>query len=482
MKEYIRHFLQAKELTLPALAEKLGYKSKTSLDRMMNGNVRESSLKKFERAMLASFPLTTEEKAELHAAVRIAQNGRSAYLVEKEMLAILQGNELPQEDELTLRRADTGERVDLRFRLLASQKIYAMVLNCQYVSPLFGLLQELLDLEDNHVLHYLYVNQDQVRTMRSIHALMPLLYKPGYQAFTCMAKQADDRCGMNEADVAVFRYQGADGSFEQDLLVFQSSHSASLLPLPKLDPLCMQALFLAGQQYSSIKITYPKCSSPEDYIRYSSEAAQLEYNRSVWKIKPDLCLDLIPPPVLEAAMLRGPFGHQPDVRYLETISLLRQVYLKRFHNTFSKKKHCFTLLKRGAMNRFVRTGRTTDHFWGMDCFTPEERVRVLQELLRQQTENPYVHLYFLENDDTVRNMELVYYEDQGLLMLETDTDYQLTRQADIMITHRELQCLFRSFFMNILLKEYALPEKQTPAILNELIQKAQSLSNLHSSK
>lgn len=478
MKDYIRRFLRAKELSLPTLAEKLGYKSKTSLDRIMSGSIRKSSLKRFESAMLAAFPLTAEEKVELHDAVRIAQNGRSAYLIEKEMWAILQGDELSQGDELMVYHADTGEELNLRARLLEAKNVFATVLNCQYVVSLFKLLREILDRDDTQVRHYLYVNQDQVRTIRAIHALMPLLYQPGYQVFACKENQTDNFCGMNEADVAVLNYQTTDGFFEQDLLVFQSPHSASLLTLPGYNAFSAQALFLKDKSYSSIKITYPKSETPEDYIRYSSEAAELEYNRSVWKIKPDICLDLIPPPVLEAAMLRGAFGHQPDARYLEAIAPLRQVYLKRFQNTFSKKKHCFTLLKRGAMNRFVCTGRTTDHFWGMDCFTPEERVQVLQELLHQQNENPYVHIYFLENDDTVRDIELVYYEGKGMLMLETDTNYRLTQQADVMLVHQELQRLFPSFFVNVLVKEHALPESQTPAILNELIQKVKRLNYL----
>ena len=50
---------------------------------------------------------------------------------------------------------------------------------------------------------------------------------------------------------------------------------------------------------------------------------------------------------------------------------------------------------------------------------------ILGDLLKQQNENPYLHTYFLKDDATLRDVEIAYYEDVGMLILESDTDYNL---------------------------------------------------------
>ena len=67
LQDYIQKLMAEKGLSKSALAEALGYRSKTSLDRIMADSSRESSLRKFRQAVLAAFPMTPEEKREQQA-------------------------------------------------------------------------------------------------------------------------------------------------------------------------------------------------------------------------------------------------------------------------------------------------------------------------------------------------------------------------------------------------------------------------------
>ena len=58
-----------------ALTTELGYRSKTSLERLMNGSTRDASLERFEENVRAAFELTEEEQAQLHEAVQVARQG-----------------------------------------------------------------------------------------------------------------------------------------------------------------------------------------------------------------------------------------------------------------------------------------------------------------------------------------------------------------------------------------------------------------------
>ena len=130
-------------------------------------------------------------------------------------------------------------------------------------------------------------------------------------------------------------------------------------------------------------------------------------------------------------------------------------------------------MKRGAMRRFAQTGRTSDHFWMMDAYTPEERVEILQSLLKQQMENPYLHMFFLKQDDVLRDVEIACYEDFGMLLLEADTGYNLDNgHSEALITHQALLRLYRDFFMNVLLRDYVLPKSETIRFLRQLIAEA----------
>ena len=157
----------------------------------------------------------------------------------------------------------------------------------------------------------------------------------------------------------------------------------------------------------------------------------------------------------------------------EIVDAFRQIYRDRVRNTFQKRRVAKTIMKRGAMVRFARTGRTTDHFWGMRPFTPDERLRILRQLLDQMENNPYFYVYFLRDNDFLRDVEIAYYEGLGVLVLDSDTDYELEKShSEVMIVHGEFMRMFKEYFERALISEQVLSRRESLDFMNELIRMA----------
>lgn len=471
IREVTRKIAKARGLTLSGLTEKLGYRSKTSLERIMNGTTRESSLVKFEQAMHEALILSEEERAALHEAVLVSRCGEETYRVRLKMWEFVQGSRLANSPALTVRDVQDGKPIDLAARY-RGQRVRALVFNCQYIGGLFSLLRELLGVEGACVRHFMYLDSDGVRAMSAINALMSVFYLKGYSGYTFTVDDSEKgmHCGINTLDGALFDYQDEQGVSCEDIVIFNSTDSGRLMTLRGAHGRTENLLGIDTRSFQSIKHAYFHCGAFEDYVRYSREYAMLEFNRGIWKIKPDIGIDQIPPHILASAFLRSPESENKDPRFLDSFAALREIYDKRFENTYSKRKHAYTIMKRGAMLRFAQTGRTSDHFWMMDAYTPEERMEILQSLLRQQMENPYLHMFFLKQDDVLRDVEIACYEDFGMLLLEADTGYNLDEgHSEALITHQVLLQLYRDFFMNVLLRDYVLPKSETIRFLRQLI-------------
>lgn len=474
LQDYIQKLMAERGLSKSALAEALGYRSKTSLDRIMSDASRESSLRKFKQAVLAAFPMTPEEKRELNEAVQIGIYGMRQYLLNQQMWKFVRGGSPESAEDLRITAAEDGRTISISERYQAAQNLHITVLNCQYAPALFELLRALLMREDVIVNHYVYVDADSVRTMAAVNALMHVFYMNGYSCFalnTLLREGGAGEPGMNTADVAIFEYTDANGKPCEDVVTFQSPVSGMMATRPAPTGALRRLMGLDSNEYYSIKRIYFNYNELDDYVRFSADYAALEENRAIWKIKPDIGVDQIPVPIMEAALLRGAGTESMDPQFFDVVSMLREVYRKRVANTFNKKKHAHTIMKRGAMRAFAQTGRSTDHFWMMAPYTPEERIQILENLLDQQQNNPYMHIYFLKEDDALRDIEIACYEDTGMLLLESNTDYDLERRhSEVLITLNELLRLFRDFFMRTLVREYVLSETETCRFLQQLIE------------
>ena len=79
-------------------------------------------------------------------------------------------------------------------------------------------------------------------------------------------------------------------------------------------------------------------------------------------------------------------------------------------------------------------------------------------------------MMLLKNNDALWDMEIAYYEGEGMLFLEADTDYKLDEDhTEVLITHPEMLAHFRKFYMDVLMQDYVYPESETCRFFREII-------------
>ena len=154
---------------------------------------------------------------------------------------------------------------------------------------------------------------------------------------------------------------------------------------------------------------------------------------------------------------------------------MERIHRQRFENFLTKKKVNHTIFSREAMERFARTGRQSDHFFALRSYTPEERVRILQNLREQEAENPYFHVHFFAEDFEPPASEMALYEGVGTLMAKPYTDYDLSgNHTETIIAQKEFCASFRTFFLHDLLERHVISRKETLAVLDELMEIAKN--------
>lgn len=478
IKTFIQDFARRYDLSLLDMSRKLGYKSKTSLDRIINGNVRKESILKFEQMMRSAFRLEQKEALALKQAVQLALLGREDFALKNELLNFVQQNSELSGDQLIVYDSTCGKTIKLADKFSEADEVHVFIINCAFHKQIYGFLKSVLAKnESNTVEQYFSASGDDIQTFRRLNAVMPLLFERNYSCFVRYLKYSDDEVlhgSINSENVIIVEWTGKDAEKQTDMIILRDKETGLLLSVNEVDQTSRELLGIDPAEYETVKRTYFDYDKLEDYIRYSADYAALERNHAIWKIKPDIGVDQIPLEILKSAMLEG--MPQDEAFPEPVLDALSEIYRKRYQNTYSKKRHAFTIFKRGAMHRFAITGRTSDHFWAMRPYTPEERIVILSDLLKQQTENPYVHMRFLKDDAMLRNIEVAYYDNEGILILQSDTDYDLDdKHSEAFITQKRALDTFKRFFMNTLMKEYVCSESETRAYLIELITEVHNL-------
>lgn len=467
MDQLIDMLMEQRGLSLTEFSKLLGYQSKTSLSRVRANQISKRALDGFVKRLEERLDLTKEERFCLSEALEQLQ-WQEDYGSSKEMRSFLRG-EKPAEESLWLEDAAGGWGKQLFVeRYAAAKDVHVVLLNSQYVS-VFGALLKLVREQHAEVEHFLLVEEDPIRVIRAMNAVIPLMYERNYMCYswlTGVSGEMPQVQGMLNSDVMVISYTDQHGADHEEMIVFDRPNHGVLCS-GEPGSFC-RMLSIPRERFRQIKQTYSDDASLDNYVRFSAYCANLERDTMVYMIKPDVSIDWISVDILLSALVEGGVpGFDPSS---ELISSLYAIYAERGKNTFEKRRITRSVLKRSAMLRFARTGRMSDHFWGMRPFTSAERVAILRRLLDEIENNPYFNVCFLKENDELRDVVIMYFEDKGLLLLDSATDYFLAEgHSEVMILHPEFMRLFKEYFERVLLNGMVTTQRETVRFMRGLI-------------
>lgn len=464
MREFIKNFIQLRNLSLNDFSKRLCYKSKTSLMRMMDENVREQSVYRFQRELKRAFSLSAQEEAALREAVQMKLYGEEKMAAFREMDALMLGTMEESEENQTILAEDvqSGAWEPLFQKYETATELQIIIVNCGYM-PVYRELTRLLKC-DVRIKHYCCIDRNDARTIHMLRMTMPVLHQQGYELFLCDSLGETQPNGMALSDVMVCTYRRADGVRCEDMIVCDGENHAWRETSAGEPMHFFQLLGLHQDIYVPVKKQYENGFALEDYIGYSEYFASLEQDRAILKIKPDIGIEYIKPQILKNAILQTA---EIEPKALETFE---QIYNRRYRNAYDKRRHTHMLIKWSAMRQFALTGKTSDHFWGLRPFTPEERIEILMEMQENARHNHFFHLYFLKNDSAMQELEIDCYGERGMMIAPAHTNYSFPKgHNEVMLPYRHLIDLFKEFFFKELLPKQAQPENSSVEILEGLL-------------
>ena len=472
MKDYILHFIAQKDFTLSEYAQALGYKSVTSLKRLMEGDVKTRAYHQFEERMVGKFTLSADEKVVLHREILSVLNKKCEDDIHngifKWLTACSDGSMIAcdcQNIQLFHGVSGTNNKEDLYHHLLRKKDIRFLIIN-NTNDILFSSLRSLLKEMDISIEHYLLLNKDLTRTVNAISTLMPIFFFPRYQVSYLISNDSDSPVYLTN-NLLFIEFTNEEGAIEAEELFIDSDGRTNILE-SNTSHVQMIRQIISSKPWKPLKKSYFCNQSEENYIQYSAQYAALEHDRSIYKVKPDIGIDYIPMEILRDATAEGPM--EKTTEFNAMVTALMKIYSDRTQNTFAKRKTSHTVLKKNAMISFAKTGVQTDHFWGMRPYTKSERLTVFQLLKYQMINNVFFNLHFLADDDLIQDIEIACYSQRGFLILDAASSYDLTAgHSEIMLSCQPLEDAFIEFFREVLIPKYCLSYQESISFIEKLI-------------
>lgn len=469
MRQFVEQMRKARGLSQGELAQRLGYKSATSVARILQDKANMDSVNRFCQLLKEhdGLALSDEEVSDLDRILEKKKFSSQEYAA-TEVLRELLHEDPPLTDPL-LEDAVSGECKTLLETYTPIRNLRITILNCEMI-PFFGAIARLVRENSAEVKHYLSSDQNLIRTVMTIRAVLPILYEERYNGYTSEYNRDDVPQlprGISTTDVMLCEYEREDNPWH-DLVIFQSVSKGLRFSFPGNGQVVyrmMSDVFRTASPIRNADIDRLR----SDYLAYFRFCTDLEKDRSVYRIKPDFAVEQIPVEICRRALEESPAAHR--LAGLGDVDALEAIFRERQNNAMSKRQAQHHVFKQKAVWKFVRTGRLSDHFWAFRPLTMDERLAVLQSLLEQYNTNPYFHLYFLKDEDAMRDEEIVCYDGVGLVIIKAGTDYDLSsNHSETMVEQKDFLRIYRNFFLHSVLTCNVHPEHKTRKTLMEMIQ------------
>lgn len=467
MRQLVKDIQKERHLSLAELAAVLGYKSQTSVARIVQDKANEESLFRFARLMKESqaLALTEDERERLDRVLEYRRLGSTKYAAAQVLRQLLR-EDLPLVDPVLL-DPQTGSRQTLLSRYLPMKGLKITVVNCETMA-LFSALAVLTRQGRARIEHYLYSDRSLMRTVLAVRAVLPILHDPNYfggMTFASREYLLDNPRGILLSDVMLCEYV-KDSIPWFDLVVFQNKSEGMRFSF--LGNGAAIQHMLEGMKTQAQPIRNPGIPGPRgDYTSFLRSCADMERDSAVCRLKPDFGFEQVPVGIWRQAFVEGPAMASGSVGDLTELT---DICIRRQHNAFTKKQHQYHVFKPQAVWKFVKTGRLSDQFWAFRPLTMSERLQTLETIQRLSRENPCFHLHFLRDERLVRNDEILLLGDKAVCIIKPGTDYDLNAgHSEAVITQPEFIQLYRDHFVNSILVNQVLSDRETQALLQEMI-------------
>lgn len=396
MGECIYAWMNAEDITVSRFAEKLGYKSKTSLFRLLHGKSNYQSYVQFCE-VLAPY-LDDGWKNRFHQALLTEKYGKRRHALLKEMNCCLFGNGDMKTDASHIKASSifSGGTVT--------------ILGCVWPG-VFHFIDELLAAKEGpQVIHY-FTHRDLFDSSCLLPGLISHMVCMNYSAMLL------DETGLYGAHVP------------WNIVLWINENKAHILFINYKEKYAWQPLSGGAAQAQHIigalntlpqtaLYRYDHLQTGKDYIAFTEQSYRMEYKRKTLILKPTPGMQMLPADIVEHSFI------DYLAERIEPLSAARNtliyIYEKRVQNFYSHIKPTYLVFSLEAMLRFARDGVMDDQFFACRPFAETERIEVFRTL-QSFSKNENVFVSFLDQPNWPISVEA--YDGVGVLFYPSSSDY-----------------------------------------------------------
>lgn len=485
--EAMLRMIKNRGLSATAVAEELGFRSRTAFFRILHDECRLPSIEKcFEAAVNSRLlALTAEEIEQLRVSMRISEIGRHAYAINKVLANMVHPEEESDQplDSLAVEGVDGVSTVeDILLQLCDQKEVRIVLLGCCRKALLDRLHRFTQEADVAEILHFFAIDDEDPKDMEVFSQISSILFSSVYEArFINETGKSEKDWGFRSGVMIFFVNQPNGESATIQLTPLSKDHYFGQCDSGgSLERFWTRMIRNAWEKSEALK----QEDSGEDavpdvqkYIEFTDEFRRLEYNRAIYMIKPDFPINCVPVEMIAPLIAVGFMEFTPDIdpQMIARFKRLYEIHESRVENLYEKKKPTHIILNQEAMMRFAITGQRSDHFFLGRPYTRDERIQLLTLLRDQTRDNPNFNIWFSRSTSIVDDKEVTVYENYGVSLIKADTSWHLERDhQEIMLKSRMLAENFKQYFVKGMLADEVMSEEKSIALLEQMIEMAKN--------
>lgn len=423
----IRAWMEEKNLSVADLTGRMGYKSKTTVFRLLNGQSNYASCEQFCDRLTPELSADWQER--FKRALLAEKIGIGTYRVLEELDSQLFFSEKGSRTEsgVSISSPAGGGRI--------------FILGCPW-KMISGLVKMLLAQDgEAHIFHYM-----TRREVIGSPSVLPLLIREipdvRYQAFFL------DNQDLKDVPISwntIFRLSGENGSY---LIPQSDGKEWKELQLPGgYETLEGIRKLLYNLPQASL-YRFDGLKNGREYIEFTKNALKMERGRDAVIIKPTPGMQMLPADAVISAFSDYLSDNLEPVRAAR--DSLIYIFRQRAENFYDPGRHTDMVLSESSMMNFMRTGRMDDHFYAFRPYTREERTVIFQALhdFAQRKGN---HIQLLHDRTWPISVEA--YDGYGALLYPSRTNYNAETDSyrELFLPGKDFYDLIRTYVRDMLM-------------------------------
>ena len=445
--ECLAEWMRENALTPAALAERTGYRSKTTVARFLQGRSSYESCRKYVETLSGRFGLSEEWRRRFDSALLTEKYGPERIRLYEALYGQMIENRIDRRPAAPVMTGWTDGCAEI------------LILGCPWPET-YQLVSEALERSPGVKIRHYIAGGELLAGDAVLRGLIAFLTDARYTAFLVKDGAKTDLMWnvicVREKNGRERVLAGMDGSF------------ASLLPGGDGGIFDRTKEQLSGLQGKAL-YRFDHLESGADYVRFLRECYRCEKDRRTMIVKPTPGIQMIPVGVTVEGLTH--YFREKDLFNVKELDEATTVLCRRVDNFYRQEERTYLVFSWERIRGFAGNGMLADQPYMMKPYSAAQRKEILSELLRfSGRENAAL---FLLRDSSVLPVSYEIYKGSGALIYPSNASYHTVTAPyrELFLPDRGVEELFASFTMNALIAGRCMSREESRAKLEDLIRR-----------